>query len=293
MGAAEEGPLALSPACEWVRRRRDTRRGPETGTVWLEAGGKPPGRWPLTSTRRPMLAMCGEQSLTVSSFSICKGTRLSQSAGRRPPGLHRTCSPGGRATGSPARGSQAVGPAQGQRPVSRAVSGPQHSPPRLHGRRALARLQALISQVSLRGARQQRPCLAVTGVGGGANNANPRRQTGDPRLRPQGRLAQGHTGGEGRACPDQRCAHSPACILSAPAEGAVPPGERVARKGCTPSIQAAFHMRPAAVETLHKTPRLAISRPSPCLPLCHACRGNTVLFSRLPVTHLSILLPLK
>lgn len=27
---------------------------------------------PLTSTRRPMLAMCGEQSLTVSSFSICK-----------------------------------------------------------------------------------------------------------------------------------------------------------------------------------------------------------------------------
>lgn len=33
---------------------------------------------PLTSTRRPMLAMCGEQSLTVSSFSICRDTLFSQ-----------------------------------------------------------------------------------------------------------------------------------------------------------------------------------------------------------------------
>lgn len=197
--------------------------------------------------------------------------------------------------GSPARGSQAVGPTQGQRPVSRAISGPQHSPPRLHGRRALARLQALISRVSLQGACQRRPCLAVTGVGGGADNPgvrrDPRRQTGDPRLRLKGRLAQGHTGGEGRACSDQRRAHFPACVLSTPAEGAVLPGECMARKGCTPSIQAAFHMRPAAVKTLHKNPRLAIWRPNPCLPLCHACRGNTVLFSRLPVTHLSTLLP--
>ena len=97
---------------------------------------------------------------------------------RRVAGLHRTCSPGGRAVGSLARGSQAVRQAQGQRPVSRAISGPQHSPPRLHGRRALARLQALISRVSLQGAGQQRPCLAVTG-GGGANNPGVRQGTPD------------------------------------------------------------------------------------------------------------------
>lgn len=89
----------------------DTRRGPEMGAALLEAGGKPPGRpWgrqPLTSTRRPMLAMCGEQSLTVSSFSICKGTgtRLSQGAGwGRLPGCTE---PAVLAVGSPARGSQA------------------------------------------------------------------------------------------------------------------------------------------------------------------------------------------
>lgn len=35
-------------------------------------GSDPEPRGPLTSTRRPILAMCGEQSLTVSSFSICK-----------------------------------------------------------------------------------------------------------------------------------------------------------------------------------------------------------------------------
>lgn len=38
----------------------------------------------LTSTRRPMLAMCGEQSLTVSSFSICKDKNVPPS--QREPG---------------------------------------------------------------------------------------------------------------------------------------------------------------------------------------------------------------
>lgn len=37
---------------------------------------------PLTSTRRPMLAMCGELSLTVSSFSICKRQKHSSKSER-------------------------------------------------------------------------------------------------------------------------------------------------------------------------------------------------------------------
>lgn len=107
-GGSRGGASGPEPGSEGTE---DTRRGPETGVVLLEAGGKlpgkPRGRRPLTSTRRPMLAMCGEQSLTVSSFSICKGTgtRLSQSAGRgRLPGCTE---PDVLAVGSPARGSQA------------------------------------------------------------------------------------------------------------------------------------------------------------------------------------------
>lgn len=44
----------------------------------------PQPQGPLTSTRRPILAMCGEQSLTVSSFSICKSQKHSSS--QREPG---------------------------------------------------------------------------------------------------------------------------------------------------------------------------------------------------------------
>lgn len=43
-------------------------------------GPSPEG--PLTSTRRPILAMCGEQSLTVSSFSICKRQKHSSKSDR-------------------------------------------------------------------------------------------------------------------------------------------------------------------------------------------------------------------
>lgn len=60
-------------------------RGSSKGARQPGSRGERPMRWrrtaaaggPLTSTRRPMLAMCGEQSLTVSSFSICKETECS------------------------------------------------------------------------------------------------------------------------------------------------------------------------------------------------------------------------
>lgn len=53
----------------------------------------------LTSTKRPMLAMWGEESLTVSSFSICKGKHrarhhreLGQGITNSPMGTHsRSC----------------------------------------------------------------------------------------------------------------------------------------------------------------------------------------------------------
>ena len=249
-GAAEEGPLALSPAHEQVRRCRDTRRGPETGTAQLEAGGKPPGRRPLTSTRRPMLAMCGEQSLTVSSFSICKGIRLSQSAGRRPPGAAQNLLSRGRAVGSPARGSQAVRPAQGQRPVSRAISGPQHSPPRLHGRRALARLQALISRVSLQGAASSGRAWQLRGWG--ANNPGVRQGTPDsgrrgdsPKVTRAGKAEPARIS----AVPTSQPAFCPLLLKLRSFLGRARPG-----KGAHTTHQAALHRRPAALKTLHKAP---------------------------------------
>lgn len=140
-GGSRGGASGPEPGSEGTEGTEDTRRGPETGAVLLEAGGKlpgrPRGRRLLTSTRRPMLAMCGEQSLTVSSFSICKGTgtRLSRSAGRgRLPGCTE---PAVLAVGRPARGSQAC--LWGHLQL-------HTQPPRLHGRRALAGLPAVMSR---------------------------------------------------------------------------------------------------------------------------------------------------
>lgn len=99
-GTVEGVPLELGPACVPIRRLRKHEprakhekcaagccgaareqqgrpaaglqgRTSHAGRRTAAAGG------PLTSTRRPMLAMCGEQSLTVSSFSICKETECS------------------------------------------------------------------------------------------------------------------------------------------------------------------------------------------------------------------------
>lgn len=57
---------------------RQQREAAEEQAGLCSPGQGGPGAAPLTSTRRPMLAMCGEQSLTVSSFSICKDTSFSQ-----------------------------------------------------------------------------------------------------------------------------------------------------------------------------------------------------------------------
>lgn len=67
-----------------------SREGGCGGAGWSmqHQGSMSPG--PLTSTRRPMLAMCGEQSLTVSSFSICKDTNVEsrESCSSRLPPTH-------------------------------------------------------------------------------------------------------------------------------------------------------------------------------------------------------------
>lgn len=73
--------------CHGVARKRREERacrrqtsGPKCPLLWEVTPSKrsePEPRGRLTSTRRPMLAMCGEQSLTVSSFSIYKRQRHS------------------------------------------------------------------------------------------------------------------------------------------------------------------------------------------------------------------------
>lgn len=82
-------PLA-SKSEENSENWRQGRRSCSRGRQWRRRLNPEP----LTSTRRPMLAMCGEQSLTVSSFSICRDTVLEQTAAPEsslPPAAQYSC----------------------------------------------------------------------------------------------------------------------------------------------------------------------------------------------------------
>lgn len=62
----------------WRQGRNSCSRGRQWGAGWPVLHWGRVNLESLTSTRRPMLAMCGEQSLTVSSFSICRNTSFGQ-----------------------------------------------------------------------------------------------------------------------------------------------------------------------------------------------------------------------
>ena len=107
------------------------------------------------------------------------------------------------------------------------------------------------------------------GWGGAGNNPGVRQETpGSGRSGDLPKVTQA-----GKAEPASTSARFPACVPSTPAEGAAPPGECVARKGCAPSTQAASYTRPTARKALHKSLRLAVWRPSPCLPRATPIEG--------------------
>lgn len=88
------GWAGLEPSSARIQVRRTQKTGGRAGSRWRQRRSRPAcaagqgGAGPLTSTRRPMLAMCGEQSLTVSSFSICRDSVQSEKPHSLPPPTH-------------------------------------------------------------------------------------------------------------------------------------------------------------------------------------------------------------